>query len=78
MSESVAEARRHPVLGTAALHALIDHAPDGIFVADTAGRYLYVNDAGCAMLGYTRRELLEQSIQQSILEADLEIGRAHV
>lgn len=70
MSESVAEARHHP-LGAAALHALVDHAPDSIFVADAAGRYLYVNDTGCAMLGYTRDELMRQRIQQAIPEADL-------
>ncbi|MHB1122360.1 MAG: PAS domain-containing sensor histidine kinase [Ramlibacter sp.] len=71
MSESVAEARHHP-LGAPALHALVDLAPDGIFVADAAGRYLYVNDAGCAMLGYTRQELMLQRIQQAVPEADLE------
>ncbi|HEY0884071.1 MAG TPA: PAS domain S-box protein, partial [Ramlibacter sp.] len=70
MSESVAEARHHP-LGAAALHALVDLAPDGIFVADAAGRYLYVNDAGCAMLGYTRQELMLQRIQQAVPETDL-------
>ena len=71
MSENVAEARPHPALGAAALQALIDHAPDGIFVADAQGRYLYVNDAGCAMLGSTRDELMQQRIQQAIPEADL-------
>lgn len=70
MSESVAEARHH-ALGAAALLALVDHAPDGIFVADAAGRYLYVNDAGCAMLGYTRQELMLQRVQQAIPEGDL-------
>lgn len=71
MSESVAEAGRHHLLGAAALHALIDHAPDGIFVADAAGSYLYVNDAGCAMLGYTRDELMRQRIQQAVPDTDL-------
>lgn len=72
MSESVAEAGRNAVLGAAALHALIDHAPDGIFVADATGRYLYVNEAGCAMLGYARDELMRQRIQEAVPEADLE------
>ncbi len=72
MSESVAEAGRHALLGPAALHALIEHAPDGIFVADAQGCYLYVNDTGCAMLGYTRDELMRQRIQQAVPEADLD------
>jgi PAS domain S-box-containing protein len=35
----------------------IENAPDGIFVADAEGRYLDVNPAGCAMVGYSRDEL---------------------
>lgn len=42
----------------ARFRALFDDASDGIFVADASGRYTDVNGAGCAMLGYTRDELL--------------------
>ena len=38
---------------------LLDEASDGIFLADTAGRYLDVNAKGCEMLGYDRETLLE-------------------
>jgi PAS domain S-box-containing protein len=38
--------------------ALVEQAPDGIFIADVQGRYTDVNPAGCRMLGYTRDELL--------------------
>src|SRR5690606_7279712 len=38
---------------------LLDEASDGIFLADTAGRYLDVNAKGCEMLGYDREALLE-------------------
>ena len=37
---------------------LVEQIPDGIFVADRAGRYTDVNPAGAAMLGYTREEML--------------------
>jgi PAS domain-containing protein len=37
---------------------LVEHATDGIFIAGADGRYQDVNPAGCAMLGYSRDELL--------------------
>ena len=40
----------------------IENAPDGIFVADTDGRYIDVNPAGCAMVGYSREELLKMRV----------------
>ena len=36
----------------------IDHAPQGIFVADATGRYINVNPAACELVGYSREELL--------------------
>ncbi len=42
---------------------LVEHAGDGIFVADIdGGRHVDVNAHACEMLGYTRDELLELSI----------------
>jgi PAS domain S-box-containing protein len=46
----------------ARLRDLVEHAPDGIFVADLQGRYTWVNAAGCAMSGYSREELMAMSI----------------
>ena len=40
-----------------AQHA-IDTASDGVYWIDFAGRFVYVNDAACHLLGYTREELL--------------------
>ena len=37
---------------------LVESAADGIFVADTQGRYLDVNAQGCDMVGYTREEIV--------------------
>ena len=56
--------------GEAALQALIDQAPDGIFVADIDGRYIYVNEAGCRMLGYSRDEVLRMKIADTVLTRD--------
>jgi two-component system, cell cycle sensor histidine kinase and response regulator CckA len=36
----------------------IDIAPDGAYWTDSEGRFLYVNDAGCKLSGYSREELL--------------------
>jgi PAS domain S-box-containing protein len=42
----------------ARFRALVEQATDGIFVTDAPGAFIDVNSAGCAMLGYTREELL--------------------
>jgi PAS domain S-box-containing protein len=38
--------------------AFFEHAPDGILIADTQGRYLDANPSICRMLGYERSELI--------------------
>ena len=52
---------------------LVEHAPDGIFVADIDGRYTDVNEAGCRLLGYAREELLKKTIVDLIPASD--VGR---
>ncbi len=42
---------------------LVEQAADGIFVTDSNGNYLEANPSGCAMLGYTREELLKLNIR---------------
>jgi len=37
---------------------LVEQAGDGIFVSNPQGNYIDVNPRGCAMLGYTREEIL--------------------
>ncbi len=56
--------------GESALQALIEQAPDGIFVADSEGRYIYVNEAGCRMVGYSQGELLGMKIEDTVLTSD--------
>jgi anti-anti-sigma factor len=42
--------------------ASLDRAADAVFWSDTGGKLVYVNDAACANMGYTRAELLERTI----------------
>ncbi|MDI1483449.1 ATP-binding protein [Polyangium sp. y55x31] len=55
----------------ARLAALVEQAPDGIFVADLEGRYTDVNTAGCRMLGYAREELIGKTMVDFIPPPDL-------
>lgn len=43
-------------------HSYIESAPDGIFIADSQGKYRDVNSAACKLLGYSKEELLTMSI----------------
>jgi len=40
--------------------------PDGIFVTDTEQRFIAVNEAACAMVGYTKKELLKMKVADII------------
>lgn len=51
--------------------ALMEQAADAVCVADREGRYIEVNPAACALLGYTREELLNMSIVDTILPEDI-------
>lgn len=50
---------------------LVEQAADGIFVSDAEGRYLDVNSAGCAMLGYSREEILRMAIADIIAPEEM-------
>jgi PAS domain S-box-containing protein len=51
--------------------AIFEQAADGIFIADTQGRFLEVNRQGCELLGYSRQEVLNLSWQDLIPTEDL-------
>jgi PAS domain S-box-containing protein len=51
MAQALVESQRR-------LQALFDNAIDGILFADDSGRYVEANPAACALLGYTRDEML--------------------
>jgi len=42
----------------------MENSPVAVFVANTEGKYEYVNEAASALLGYSAKELLGMSIQQ--------------
>ncbi|MHB9025483.1 MAG: hybrid sensor histidine kinase/response regulator [Armatimonadota bacterium] len=44
----------------------LDHAGDAVFWVERDGRISYVNDTACRMLGYSREQLLELTIQEII------------
>jgi len=45
---------------------LLDRAGEGAFWTDPDGRFLYVNEAACSMLGYSREELLALSVPDTL------------
>ena len=52
---------------------LMDQASDGIFLVEPGGRFVEVNPAACALLGYTRDELLHLGIPDVVPPAELEM-----
>lgn len=53
-------------------HNVFKFAPIGMALVDLDGRWMAVNDALCAIVGYPREELLELDFQQLTHEEDLE------
>ncbi len=52
--------------------ALVDQAPEGVFIADPQGRYTDVNDAACRLLGCSRDEVVGRSIRDVIPAQDVD------
>ncbi|MDQ3263971.1 MAG: ATP-binding protein [Myxococcota bacterium] len=50
---------------------LMEHAPEGILVANLEEHFTEVNEAGARMLGYSREELLKLTIQDLLRPEDL-------
>ena len=51
---------------------LFDYAPDGILIADGAGRYIDANASMCRMLGYSREELIGLDESDIVSASELE------
>lgn len=49
---------------------LVEQANDGVFVCDQTGQYIEANASGCAMLGYTREEILQKKVMDLIPAED--------
>ncbi|RAV99241.1 PAS domain S-box protein [Pseudochryseolinea flava] len=54
--------------------SVIEQANDGIFISDSHGNYLDVNDSACKMLGYTKEELLKMNTMD-VLPAEDRVSR---
>jgi diguanylate cyclase (GGDEF)-like protein/PAS domain S-box-containing protein len=46
---------------------LLDRAGEGAFWADSDGRFFYVNEAACSLMGYSREELLSLQVTDILL-----------
>jgi PAS domain S-box-containing protein len=69
-AEQAAEALRQ---SEELFRTVFDHAPIGMDVVDTEGRFRQVNAALCALTGYSEQELLQMSFQDITHPDDLEI-----
>ncbi len=49
----------------------IELAPEGIFLTDSSGQFLMVNEAACRLTGYTPVELMEKNIRDLVFPEDL-------
>lgn len=49
---------------------LLDLAPDGVFVADQDARHIFVNEAACRLLGYSREEFASMRIVDLVAAED--------
>lgn len=66
---TVAAERRARLASESRYRLLLEQLPDGVFLADAEGHYLDVNQAGTALLGYTREEIQTLCIPD-IIEPD--------
>jgi PAS domain S-box-containing protein len=60
----------HDLVQQNVLGEAIDSGPVAIFVADEHRRYLAVNEYACALLGYTRPELLALTVTEVAVNVD--------
>jgi two-component system, cell cycle sensor histidine kinase and response regulator CckA len=65
-----------PADPAARFRAVFEHARDAMLLADDHGRYVDANPAACALLGYSRDELLRLTVWDVTPPGHLEAGRA--
>jgi PAS domain S-box-containing protein len=51
-----------PILKETLVNKIYYNSPDGIFIADSTGRYIDVNPSGCEITGYTYEEITNMSL----------------
>jgi PAS domain S-box-containing protein len=52
--------------------SFIEHAPDGVFIMNKAGKYLEMNEAVSAITGYQKEELTEMTLHDLISDTNKE------
>src|SRR4030042_253596 len=52
---------------------ILDEMEDGYFEVDLAGNFIFVNDADCRHLGYSREELIGANFRGQMAKDDSEI-----
>lgn len=67
---SGAGAANVPLAETPVFRRLFEHSLDGMILADDQGRYYDVNSAACALLGYTREQLLRMGVADLIAASE--------
>ncbi len=72
LSRSNAELRDSEVK----FRSFIEHAPDGVFIMDKAGKYLEMNEAVSSITGYGKEELVEMTLHNLIPDAGKETWSA--
>ncbi len=68
---------RAPTIEEAAIHALVDAAPDGLLMADENGRILFANRQLEDLFGYERHDLLGRSVDDLLPDHLRQVHRAH-
>lgn len=54
-------------------YTVFEQAPDGMYLFNSQGNFLWVNAQFCQALGYSRDELLRMNIQDTYLESELDL-----
>jgi len=61
-----------PLIQASLLGEAVEHGPAAVFVADERGRYVAVNQAACALVGYAREELLAMRVTDLVAPDEAE------
>jgi PAS domain S-box-containing protein len=51
---------------------LLEHASDAIFIFNDQGQYILVNQVACALMGYSKEELLSMHVSELVAPEDLQ------
>lgn len=71
--QAAAEREKRALDASARLAALVEKAPDAIFVADVEGRCVEVSEAACRLLGYARAEIIGKTVLDLAAPEDVEL-----